>query len=92
MLFRAACRGLRRCHGSPLDGVSLDLDRSAKVAQGEHTDGYPQPQELYGHPQPQELYGQANLVHRVVFVIRGLNMMFIIEVVNTIGLSPDICT
>ena len=39
MLFRAACRGLWRCHGSPLDGVSLDLDRSAKVAQGEHTDG-----------------------------------------------------
>jgi len=39
VLFRAACRGLWRCHGSPLDGVSLDLGRSAKVAQGEHIDG-----------------------------------------------------
>ena len=39
VLFRAACRGHGRRHGSPLDGVSLDLGRSAKVAQGEHTDG-----------------------------------------------------
>ena len=50
MLFRAACRGHGRCHGSPLDGVSLDLGRSAKVSQGELTPSPPPPPHTLAEP------------------------------------------